>query len=173
MSTGTASFRKGIGGHQRGWEGISNIWLTPPAILRALGPFGLDPCAAPEPRPWPTAAAHYAAPEQDGLELPWRGRVWLNPPYGPHTGLWLERLADHGDGIAIIFARTETEMFFEHVWSRASGLLFLKGRLHFHRANGERAKANSGAPSVLVAYGESNLRALEESGIPGKIVRLR
>ena len=33
-------------------------WLTPPEILRALGPFDLDPCA-PADRPWPTAALHY------------------------------------------------------------------------------------------------------------------
>lgn len=28
----------------------SDIWLTPPHILDALGPFDLDPCA-PDPRP--------------------------------------------------------------------------------------------------------------------------
>jgi hypothetical protein len=84
----------------------------------------------------------------------------LNPPYGKETGRWLDRLACHGDGIALIFARTETEMFFEHVWTKANGVFFFRGRLHFHRIDGTRAKANAGAPSCLVAYGNQNQDAL-------------
>lgn len=30
-------------------------WLTPPQLLKCLGPFDLDPCS-PVDRPWPTAA---------------------------------------------------------------------------------------------------------------------
>src|SRR5437763_5696 len=78
----------------------------------------------------------------------WTGRVFMNPPYGPETGKWLARLADHGDGIALIFARTETEMFHRHGWQRADAMLFLRGRLHFHSVDGARAAANAGAPSV-------------------------
>ncbi len=58
-------------------------------------------------------------------------------------------------------------MFFDHVWNRADGLLFLNGRLYFHHVTGERACANSGAPSVLVAYGRSNAELLRQCGIPG------
>ncbi len=43
----------------------------------------------------------------------------------------------------------------------ARALLFLRGRVVFHRANGERASANAGAPSVLVAYGRFDALALE------------
>ncbi|WP_223160903.1 phage N-6-adenine-methyltransferase [Salinicola aestuarinus] len=84
-------------------------WLTPPSILEALGSFDLDPCSPVE-RPWDTASEHLTL-HDDGLSAAWRGRVWLNPPYGRETGLWLEKLAEHGDGIALVFARTETEMF--------------------------------------------------------------
>ena len=92
------------------------VWLTPPDIISKLGPFDLDPCAAPEPRPWSTALHHIALPE-DGLTAEWRGNVWLNPPYGPPTVItpWMQRLAKHGNGIALVFARTETVMFFECV----------------------------------------------------------
>jgi hypothetical protein len=136
--------------------------------VRALGPFDLDPCS-PVNRPWDTAARHFTV-EDDGLKREWVGRVWLNPPYGPDCEHWLRKLADHGNGIAIVFARTETRMFFESVWGRASGLLFLKGRLHFHRGDGTRAKANAGGPSVLVAYGSANAAAIERSGISGRFV---
>lgn len=149
----------------------STTWLTPPEIIRALGPFDLDPCAAPEPRPWPTASRHVSLPD-DGLACPWDGRVWLNSPYGRETWRWLERLAGHGDGIALIFVRSDVAAFQGLVLGRAHGLLFFQGRIRFCRADGTRASINAPAPSCLVAYGSNNLRALESSGLPGKVVRL-
>lgn len=166
MSTTT-----GIGGHQRAYRGEKDEWLTPPEVIRALGTFDLDPCA-PVVRPWDMALAHFTT-EDDGLAKRWAGRVWLNPPYGPETGKWLKRLADHGDGIALTFARTETVMFFDQVWDRADALLFLRGRLHFYHSDGTRAQHNSGAPSVLVAYGRKNADRLLASSLDGKFVRLK
>lgn len=158
---------KGIGGHTRPGGGASVSWLTPPHVLDALAVrFDLDPCPC-LPQPWPTARRVVAG---DGLAEPWEGRVWLNPPYGPDLGRWLGKLAAHGDGIAICFARTETRAFFSAVWGRASALLFLRGRLHFHRPDGTRAKGNAGGPSVLIAYGDHNADALETCGLPGAFV---
>lgn len=159
-----------IGGHQSARMG-SDEWLTPPEILEALGSFDLDPCS-PINRPWPTAAQHYTI-EDDGLSKPWVGRVWLNPPYGAEAVRWLKRLADHGNGIALIFARTETEAFFSQVWERADGLLFIRGRLHFHYVDGRRARANGGALSVLIAYGLGNMLSLKMADIPGRFVALK
>lgn len=156
--------------HER--NGYNNeTWLTPPAVLRALGDFDLDPCAAPSPRPWPTALAHVELPT-DGLAIEWRGRVWCNPPYGAEARRWLDKLADHGNGIALIFARVDTEAFHECVWERAHGLLFLRGRLTFCDRRGVPAKANSGAASVLVAYGADNARVLAHCGLSGHYVPL-
>lgn len=118
------------------------------------------------------ARKHYSV-EDNGLAKPWTGRVWCNPPYGLEAARWLERLAKHGNGIALIFARTETAMFFDHVWDKADALLFLRGRLHFHHIDGTRAAANAGAPSVLVAYGQDNAKALRTCGIAGRVVDLR
>lgn len=148
----------------------SHVWLTPPEIIRRLGKFDLDPCAAPEPRSWPTAAHHITLPE-DGLHAEWFGRVWCNPPFGRHTGAWLEQMAQHGNGIALAFARTETRMFQRHVWPYADAVLFMAGRPHFYLPDGSRAKGNSGGPICLIAYGANNALALEESGIPGAIVK--
>jgi hypothetical protein len=161
---------KGIGGHHRGHRGRSDTWLTPPHVLAALGPFDLDPACPPD-MPWPTAA-RMLTPADNGLGSPWVGRVYLNPPYGPDTATWLELMADHGNGIALTFARTETEMFHRFVWERAAGLLFLKGRLHFHHADGTRAKANAGGPSVLIAYGSANAGTLWRCGLAGRYVAL-
>lgn len=136
-------------------------WLTPPDILAPLGSFDLDPCA-PLVRPWPTAAQHYTRAD-DGLKQPWHGRVWCNPPFGREAVKWLQRLADHGNGIALIPARTETVMFFQQVWNRADAVLFLRGRPHFYRVDGTRAPFNSGAPICLVAYGLENVARLVHS----------
>jgi hypothetical protein len=161
---------RAMGSHQSA-RALTTTWLTPPEIVTALGPFDLDPCAAPSPRPWPTAARHIELPE-DGLEAEWHGRVWLNPPYSFAAWKWLAKLADHGDGIALIFARTETAGFVREVWGKATALLFLHGRLHFHHADGTRAAANSGAPSVLVAYGDDAAERLINSGLDGTYVEL-
>ena len=145
-------------------------WLTPPHILQALGPFDLDPCA-PITRPWPMAARHFTT-QDDGLLQPWHGFVFCNPPYGNETGKWLARCAEHGRAIALTFARTETKAFFDHVWPRASALLFIEGRLRFHTVDGQPGKTSSGAPSVLIAYSYEAAARLKASRLKGKVVEL-
>lgn len=162
--------RRSMGSHQSAAM-ISDVWLTPREIIEALGTFDLDPCAAPEPRPWPTAQRHIALPE-DGLAADWGGRVWLNPPYSSAAVKWLRRMAQHGEGTALVFARTETAWFVETIWREATAILFIDGRLHFHHPDGTRAAANAGAPSCLVAYGHRDARILATCGIRGSLVRL-
>lgn len=148
----------------------TDVWLTPPHILEALGPFDLDPCAS-EDRPWDTAKNHYTIKE-DGLSQAWSGRVWCNPPYGPKMSPFLEKLATHpGGGVALVFARTETRAFFDHVWDKATGILFLKGRLKFHKPDGELG-GTAGSPSVLIAYGEAEAELLKNCKLNGKYIRI-
>jgi hypothetical protein len=149
-----------LSGHQS-TKMKNDEWLTPPDILKAIGKFDLDPCS-PVNRPWDTAAKHYTI-NDDGLSQEWAGRVWLNPPFGREAVKWLCRMRDHGNGIALIPARTETSMFYETVWGHAHGVLFIKGRPHFHYVDGQRASFNSGAPICLVAYGIDNLISLRAS----------
>jgi hypothetical protein len=167
----------GIGRHQS-QRAITDSWLTPLWLIDRLGPFDLDPCAAPTPRPWSTASVHWT--KHDGsLNREWSGRVWLNPPYGPPrvVGPWLRRMSEHNRGTALIFARTETALFFETVWERAAALLFFRGRITFHRADGGLPRADqgggaAGAPSVLVAYGAGDADRLARADIAGKFIRL-
>ncbi|WP_318496517.1 DNA N-6-adenine-methyltransferase [Photobacterium leiognathi] len=151
-------------------ENTTDIWFTPKEIITKLGPFDLDPCTELE-RPWDTATRHFTK-EDDGLNQKWIGTVWCNPPYGTQTKIWLEKMAQHNNGIALVFARTETKMFFDHVWPRARGVLFIEGRLRFCNKDGKPGKTNSGAPSVLIAYGNDALSKLESSNIPGKLIYL-
>ena len=155
--------------HERSRNGRGKCeWLTPPELIRALGEFDLDPCA-PIDRPWNTAKHHYTV-EDDGLSKPWFGRVWLNPPYGTETPRWMAKLRDHGDGVALIFARTETRTFFESIWGFAEAVMFLRGRLTFYNVDGTKPSNSGGAPSCLVAYGKKNLASLLVSGLDGQLV---
>lgn len=163
---GQTGTRRAMGSHQSN-SGGTDEWLTPPWMFEELGPFDLDPCS-PIRRPWPTAREHYTL-EDDGLRQPWHGLVWLNPPYA-QADRWMARLADHGDGIALLFARTETVMWHTHIWPHAAGILFLKGRLKFHLPNGTIPRANSGAPSALIAYGQRAADLLSRSDLDGAFV---
>lgn len=151
-----------LSGHQSA-RMKSADWLTPPDWLERLGGFDLDPCCPAE-MPWRTAGRMVMRPD-DGFEIPWEGRVWLNPPFGNQAAKWLKKLRQHGNGIALIPARTETAMFYESVWSHARAICFAKGRPHFYTPKGNRASFNSGAPICLVAYGDQNWKALLDANL--------
>jgi len=140
-------------------------WLTPLTIIQALGRFDLDPCAAPG---HPTAAEMWT-PEEigDGLSLPWHGRVWLNPPYGRESRVWMERLVAHGRGTALIPVATGTKLWQELVFPAAAGVLFYRHRVTFIHPKGDGSGMVSPAASALVAIGESDAAALATSGLPG------
>lgn len=156
----------GMSGHERQGRG-EVIWLTPPEMVKALGEFDLDPCFSP-PRPWSTAKNHYGV-DDNGLVKEWFGDVFCNPPYGKHTEAWMKKSAEHGEVIALIFARTETQAFQKEVWEKAHSILFLKGRINFYKPNGERGDA-AGAPSCLVSYSERMTKRLKQSGYAGFLV---
>jgi hypothetical protein len=165
-------------------------WLTPPALLVALGalrvnrdgdyrlgadPFDADYCASVR-QPWPTARRMYTRHE-DGTQQDWQGEVFLNPPYGLELYCWLARLASHGSGVALLYARTDTVGFHTHVWNRADAVYFFAGRLWFHKpVSGEQAYANCGGPMCAVAFGRKSvdrLAQLTDSDYPGRLVMVK
>jgi hypothetical protein len=148
-------------------------WLTPKSLIDAFDMPNLadvDPCSPPV-RPWPTAKRHITK-AQDGLAHAWDPRhfYFTNPPYGTECAEWLRRAADHGNGLALIFARTETKMFHASVWRHpnATALLFFEGRLRFAKLDGKEVGA-AGAPSVLVAYGTKACHAMLRVARSGRV----
>lgn len=159
--------RKGIGGHQSA-SAKTTDWITPREIIQALGPFDLDPCAC-TPQPWPCAAHQYTVAD-NGLLTPWYDRVFMNPPYSNYEiGGWLQKFQQHGNGIALVFARTDREDYHEYILHHADAILFRKGRITFYTPEGIEAPANGGAPNIFVAFGDRNVQALGDSGIAGKL----
>lgn len=138
---------------------VSVDWYTPPWVFERLGlRYDLDPCQPEQGIPWIPAMARYSLVD-DGLTAPWFGRVWLNPPYGKHTGAWLQKMHQHRNGIALVFARTDCAWFHDYV-AKADAILFLRGRIKFVDGLGVTGGGGAGCGSMLVAWGESNIEAL-------------
>jgi hypothetical protein len=145
-------------GHEKPNEGETNDWITPRWIIDAFDKkagdkgmyFDLDPCASIT-QPWPCARNAYTI-EQDGLLQNWYGTVWCNPPYGANVGTWAHLMAKHNNGIMLIFARVETQAWFDEIFPTASGFLFPMGRIAFCRPDGTMSH-ESGAPSAFVSWG--------------------
>lgn len=149
--------------HERPRRGVTDEWYTPPEVFTALGlDFDLDPCHPRDRLAW-VPALRTLSIDDNGLAVPWQGRVWLNPPYGPQTGLWLGKLADHGDGVALVFARTDTR-WFQSCAARAQVVCMVEGRIRFVQPNGQRA-GTAGAPSCLLAYGDECADAVSSCGL--------
>lgn len=136
-------------------------WYTPAWVFENIGlDYDLDPCSPKGGVPWIPVKAHYSLPD-DGLALPWVGRVWCNPPYGKFTARWLKKMNEHRNGMALIFARTDTRWFHESV-IHADAILFLKGRIAFVDGLGKTGGGGAGAGSMLVAWGDVCREALEQ-----------
>lgn len=135
--------------------GASVEWYTPPQLFDRLGlRFDLDPASPNPPVPWVPADRFYW---EDGHLLPWEGRVWLNPPYGPAAIPFIDRMIEHDYGLMLLPARTETRAF-QRAATAAEAVVFLSDRLHFVRPDGHQSR--SSFASALLVFGiDYDLRA--------------
>jgi hypothetical protein len=85
----------------------------------------------------------------------------------------MEKMAAHRIGIALTFARTETEWFKLYVWPVAEALLFIFGRLNFCYPDGSVSQYNASGPSVLIAYSPNDADWLWNCGIQGAFVQVK
>ena len=162
--------------HEKPRRGLSNEWYTPRWLFDRLSlEFDLDPCAPVLPHAdWIPAAERICLPD-DGLSASWCGAggkplsVWLNPPYGKNTEAWMRRLAAHGNGVALVFARSDTRWWQETV-PAATLFCLMEGRVRFVGKDGKPASSTAGAPSALVAFGEDCARAVASASL-GMVVR--
>lgn len=143
-------------------------WYTPAWIFEALGlQFDLDPSSPYDHETAVPAKTKYTVFD-DGLKRPWFGRVWMNPPYGPDTGMWVKRMSQHGNGIALVFSRTDANWCQEAI-KTSNAILFIAGRIEFVPGNeNKHKKSRCGAGTVLFAWGHEcseALRRLSNRGV--------
>lgn len=143
-----------------------DITLTPLDLIEKLGEFDLDPCGI----TWHKTAKTIFSLPVDGLKSDWYGRVWLNPPYSSPAE-WLEKLAIHGNGIALVLSSTGTKWFQNFGFNRADSMFFLKGRPKFMRL--DKSRVSIMRDVVLIAYGEYNSEILSKCDLAGYFVKLK
>lgn len=151
-------------------EKTTDTWLTPKWIVEELGPWDLDPACPSGGMPYKSANRMIERWE-DGMALPWKGRVWLNPPYGSQCGAFMEKMAEHGNGIALVAARTDVKWFHDFVFEKANALFFAKRRIKFERLDGKPAGGGNLA-SVFAAFGKKNVASLEKFSMEGKFIKI-
>lgn len=139
-------------------RGKSDEWWTPAWIFDAMGQrFDLDPCGHPH-AVVPADTVYARARGEDGFQLPWKGTVWLNPPYSS-TYSWVNRLmleADDGNVtgfVTLTFARTGASWAQRLMERSTVRVLFLSKRVRFIPGDGQHA-SSPGADSMVCAWGE-------------------
>ena len=149
-------------------------WNTPSEIIeRVLALFGgridLDPCSNSATKPNVPAARHFT-PREDGLSRVWRGRTYMNPPYGLEIGRWVEHLCAQyeagtlPEAVALVPSRTDTE-WFERL--RKYPRCFLRGRLRF-----SDHENTAPFPSMVVYFGNRASRFAKVFGPLGDVYEL-
>jgi phage N-6-adenine-methyltransferase len=132
-------------------------WRTPPNVFNHFNKmfnFNLDAAASESNALCP----NYYTKEDDALSQSWKekgSKVWVNPPYGREIKDWIKKCEEESKNgclvAALIFARTDTRWWHEHIMGKAILVYLIKGRIKFLTSKGE--KTNSApAPSCLVVW---------------------
>lgn len=72
------------------FSSATDLWATPQDFFDKLNEefqFQLDVCATAE----NAKCEKYYTKDQDGLNMPWVGTCWCNPPYGREIGRWVKK----------------------------------------------------------------------------------
>jgi phage N-6-adenine-methyltransferase len=144
-----------------GNSSVHHGWETPEWLLQTLytvfGMFDLDPCSSTHKRQTASVQAHiHYTMNDNGLSLPWHGKVFVNPPYGRTLRQWTAKAKKEVlDGrawlvVGLVPARTDTRWWHEDIAGHAT-VFFLRGRLSFGGL--EQAAP---FPSALVIWGGSD-----------------
>ena len=109
----------------------SDDYYTPAWVFEDMGiRFDLDVAAPPGGVPW-IPADRFLTKADDGLALPWEGRVWMNPPFSVATA-WVTKFLSWNDGIALISTAVNAK-WSTQLWEQADGIALLPQDMQFSR----------------------------------------
>jgi phage N-6-adenine-methyltransferase len=124
-------------------------WATPKYFFDELnsiyGPFDVDVCANAS----NNKCAVFFDKETDGLQQEWKGKCWMNPPYGRTISKWMKKAYESaGNGtivVCLVPARTDTKWW--HDYAMKGQVTFIRGRLKFGGS-----KNSAPFPSAVVVF---------------------
>lgn len=147
-------------------------WYTPREIIHSLEEFDLDPATSIDAYKLNQSANKIYTAKENGLLQEWKGRVWLNPPYSnPLIQQFLMKMAEHNNGIALVFAKIEAKWFHDIVLQYATAIKFLYNRIRFYKPDGTQGMQPRNG-SMLIAYGRDNAEILMNNNLKGKFLFL-
>lgn len=129
-------------------EWATPAWLTA-QLAAEFGPFDTDPSATPQ----NAKAPLFYTVADDGLSQPWKGVVWLNPPYGRGIGDWMAKARGevaNGNAERVIClppARVDTRWWRDSV-AAASLVRIWPGRIAFGDGS-----SPAPFPSAVIVFG--------------------
>jgi DNA polymerase I-like protein with 3'-5' exonuclease and polymerase domains len=154
----------------------TNEWFTPAHIIDAaravLGSIDLDPASCTAANQTVGATKFYDQ-ETDGLAQQWRGRVWMNPPYGHWAGKFAAKLlAEYQVGnitaaIALLGAPTVSNKWFKPLHDFP--ICFPTRRIQFTGADGKQGENNNSRGSIFIYFGPDRERFAEVFSQFGRI----
>jgi site-specific DNA-methyltransferase (adenine-specific) len=113
-------------------------WCTPEKIWGPVdhffGGIDLDPCS--NQNSTVPAQTHICLPD-DGLEISWFGKTYVNPPYGKELKNWVIKgigeylMGNVQEIIYLIPAYVDTKIWQNGIFGKASAICFLNGRVKF------------------------------------------
>jgi DNA N-6-adenine-methyltransferase (Dam) len=137
---------------------VTPAWLFERMAIR----FDLDVCTPRGGVPWIPADRWFTL-DDDGLEQPWTGRVWMNPPYSDSTP-WVERFIAHRNGVALV--QHCRSRWHSRLWATADALADPNptpsgSMFQFWR---DGVLCNVYMPVVLAAFGAECVEAIRRVG---------
>ena len=132
----------------------SDDYWTPAWVFAAMQiEFDLDVASPPGGSPWVPAKRYYTQ-QDDGLASPWKGRVWMNPPYS-NSLPWVQKFIAHRNGVCLVqFAKAK---YTELLWEIADAIVINKPRFKFEQGP-------IYMPTMYAAFGSDCVEAIKRLG---------
>ena len=135
------------------FSNVNNAWCTPQDYFDELNAefnFTLDPCATQENH----KCNIFYTINDDGLNKDWnKNRVFMNPPYGGHTGKWIKKAWEESQKgcivVCLIVSSTDRSYWHDYIFPFASQIRFIRGRISFGTS-----KSTAPFASAIIIFGK-------------------
>lgn len=159
----------------------SNEWFTPSQYVEKarelMSGIDLDPASNAYANEKVVQAKLYYDIQANGLDKPWNGRVWLNPPYGRDEGgsnqeAWSRRLIEQyeagitTEAVLLVNANTEAK-WFQPLYNYL--ICFTNHRIRFYNTEGTPSQPTQG--NAFIYFGHQKGRFTELFSAFGVVIR--